>query len=115
MQRTSRQYGDRELRLRARALASLAPSRAPSPWPGALRSLVSVGLALSAAATLALAQSSAETKAFASSQYRYSVTLPAGCRYDEGPGTLDAVCTSDFDPEKSAMASAASALVLEIG
>jgi len=115
MQRTSRQYGDRELRLRARALASFVPSRAPSAWQEAIWSLLSAGVALSAAATLALAQSSAETKSFESNQYRYSVTLPAGCRYDEGPGTLDAVCTTDFDPEKSAMTSAASAFVLEIG
>jgi hypothetical protein len=62
-----------------------------------------------------LAQSTSETKAFESNQFRYSVTLPAGCRHDEGPGTLDAVCAADFDPDKSAMASAASALVLEVG
>jgi hypothetical protein len=112
MQRTSRQYGHRELRLRARRLASLAP--------GALRAcrgalwLSSLGAALSLAATLGQAQSSGETKAFESSQYRYSVALPAGCRQDEGPGTLDVVCATDFDPDKSAMASAAAALVLEI-
>ena len=74
------------------------------------------GLALSAVlvASLALAQSTGETKAYESSQFRYSVALPAGCRHDEGPGTLDAVCSSELDPEKSAMASAASALVLEV-
>jgi len=66
-------------------------------------------------ASFALAQSTAETKAFESSQYRYSVALPAGCRHDEGPGTLDAVCSTELDPEKSAMASAAAALVLEVG
>ena len=47
-------------------------------------------------------------------EYRYSVALPAGCRHDEGPGTLDAICSAEFDPEKSATASAASALVLEV-
>jgi hypothetical protein len=72
-------------------------------------------MALTAALTLAQAQSIAETKAFDSDQYRYSVTLPAGCRHEEGPGTLDAVCAADFDPDKSAMASAAAALVLELG
>ena len=79
--------------------------------------LSGVGLALSAVlvASLALAQSTSETKAFESSQYRYSVALPAGCRHEEGPGTLDAVCSTELDPEKSAMASAASALVLEVG
>lgn len=73
------------------------------------------GLVLSAAlvASLALAQSTAETKAIESSEYRYSVTLPAGCRHDEGPGTLDAVCSTELDPEKIAMAGA-SALVLEV-
>jgi len=81
----------------------------------ALRPLGGVGVALSAVASLALAQSPAETKAFASDQYRYSVTLPAGCRYDEGPGTLDAVCSTDFDSHRSATASAAAALVLEVG
>ena len=78
-----------------------------------------MGVALAAAVTLALtlaqAQSTAETKAFESNEYRYSVTLPAGCRHEEGPGTLDAVCATDFDPDKSAMASAAAALVLELG
>jgi hypothetical protein len=83
----------------------------------ALRSLGGLGVALSAAlaGSLVLAQSASETKAFESSQYRYSVSLPAGCRHEEGPGTLDAVCASDFDPDKSAMASATSALVLEVG
>ena len=83
-----------------------------------LRAALRVGsgaVALCAVATLAQAQSAAETKAFDSSQYRYSVTLPAGCRHEEGPGTLDAVCAADFDPDKSAMASAAGALVLEVG
>ena len=43
------------------------------------------------------------------------MALPAGCRHDEGPGTLDAICSTELDPEKSAKASAASALVLEVG
>ena len=83
----------------------------------ALMPLGGAGLALCAVlvASLALAQSTVETKAFESSQYRYSVTLPTGCRHDEGPGTLDAICSAELDPEKSAMASAASALVLEVG
>lgn len=86
------------------------------PWHAALVPASGAGLALSAVlvASLALAQSTGETKAYESSQFRYSVALPAGCRHDEGPGTLDAVCSSELDPEKSAMASAASALVLEV-
>jgi hypothetical protein len=91
--------------------------RAACVGRAALRPLGGAGVALSAAvaASVALAQSPAETKAFESDQYRYSVTLPAGCRYDEGPGTLDAVCSTDFDPHRSAMAGAAGALVLEVG
>ena len=79
--------------------------------------LGSAGLALAVAltASLALAQSTVETKAFESSEFRYSVTLPAGCRHDEGPGTLDAICSNELDPEKSAKADATSALVLEVG
>jgi hypothetical protein len=110
MQRTSRQYGHRELRLRARRVASLAPGAARA----CRGTLWLSSLALCLAATLGQAQSTGETKAFESSQYRYSVTLPAGCRQDEGPGTLDVVCATDFDPDKSAMASAAAALALEI-
>jgi len=47
--------------------------------------------------------------------HRYQVTLPTGCRQEEGPGTLDAVCSAEFDAEKSAEASAASSLVFEVG
>jgi hypothetical protein len=61
-----------------------------------------------------MVQAAAETKAFASDQFRYSVAMPAGCRYEEGPGTLDAVCSPDLDPEKSTTASSAAALVLGV-
>jgi hypothetical protein len=54
------------------------------------------------------------TETFQSDAYRYAVTLPAGCRYQEGPGTLDAVCSAEMDAEKSALASAAESLVLEV-
>ena len=95
----------------------IARPRASPARRAALTPLGSAGLALAVtlAASLALAQSTVETKAFESSAYRYSVTLPTGCRHDEGPGTLDAVCSSELDPEKSAKADAASALVLEVG
>jgi hypothetical protein len=95
----------------------IAKSPVSAPGHLALMPLGGAGLALCAVlvASLALAQSTVETKAFESSQYRYSVTLPTGCRHDEGPGTLDAICSAELDPEKSAMASAASALVLEVG
>lgn len=52
--------------------------------------------------------------AFENSKFRYSVALPTGCRHEEGPGTLDAVCSNELDPEKSARASAAASLVLEV-
>jgi hypothetical protein len=63
---------------------------------------------------IAGAQAPAETKTFESSQFRFAVALPAGCRHDEGPGTIDAVCSPDFDPEQSAIASNASALLLAV-
>ena len=56
---------------------------------------------------------SAAAKTFASEHY--SVTLPDGCRYEEGPGTVDAVCAGDFDSERSARADSATALVMEVG
>ncbi len=88
----------------------------PVASPRVRTALGGAGLALCAliVSSLALAQSTAETKAFENAEYRYSVALPSGCRHDEGPGTLDAICSSELDPEKSAMASAASALVLEV-
>jgi hypothetical protein len=64
---------------------------------------------------IAGAQTSVDTKTFEDANFRYSVALPKGCRHDEGPGTLDAICSPDLDPEKSAAASAAAALVLEVG
>ena len=68
-----------------------------------------------ALAASAAAQTSAATKTFANEQYHYAVALPAGCRHEEGPGTVDAVCAADFDPERSAQVSSATALVMEVG
>ena len=75
------------------------------------------GLALVAAlaAGIAATEAGQDTKIFEVAELRYSVELPNGCRHDEGPGTLDAICSPDLDPEKSAAASAAMALVLEVG
>ena len=61
------------------------------------------------------AQASTATKTFANERYHYAVALPAGCRHEEGPGTVDAVCAGDFDPERSAQANSATALVMEVG
>lgn len=63
----------------------------------------------------AAAQAAADTVAFESASMRYSVALPRACRHDEGPGTLDAICSPDLNAEKSAQVSAAAALLLEVG
>jgi hypothetical protein len=72
-------------------------------------------LAAILAAEIAMAQSPAETRTFENSRFRFAIALPAGCRHDEGPGTIDAVCSADFDPEQSATASNATALLLAVG
>ena len=56
----------------------------------------------------------APTKTFENSQFRFSVALPVGCRHEEGPGTLDAVCSAELDATKSVEASAAASLLLEV-
>jgi hypothetical protein len=88
------------------------------PRPGfAMKGSTTGGLALigALAAGIAAAEAGQDTKIFEIAELRYSVELPNGCRHDEGPGTLDAICSPDLDPEKSAAASAAVALVLEVG
>jgi hypothetical protein len=77
---------------------------------------IAAGLGLFGALTAAPtpAQTPGETKTFESGQFRYVVALPASCRHEEGPGTIDAVCAPDFDPEKSAVADKATALVLGV-
>ena len=84
---------------------------------GAFAALLATAAAalLLAPAAPVTAQTSAATKTFANEQYRYSVALPAGCRHEEGPGTIDAVCSADLDPEQSAQVSNANALVMEVG
>jgi hypothetical protein len=49
---------------------------------------------------------------FENGDYRFSVAFPKGCRHEEGPGTLDAICSSDLDPEKGATVEKTGALVL---
>ena len=90
-------------------------ARAPAKRRPAPRLASIAGLALIAAFTAGSARAAGDTKAFESAKFHYGVALPAGCRHDEGPGTLDAVCAADLDPEKSAQASPATALVLEVG
>jgi hypothetical protein len=57
----------------------------------------------------------APTKTFENAEFRYSVALPVGCRHEEGPGTLDAVCSPELDAEKSLEAAATASLLLEVG
>ena len=85
------------------------------------RAVLAVAIVASAVAVVippvarSVAQVAATTKTIANERYRYAVALPAGCRLQEGPGTVDAVCAKDFDPERSALASSATALVMEVG
>jgi hypothetical protein len=71
-------------------------------------------LALALLAGHALGQPPVANMAFESPQFGYRVTLPTGCRLEEGPGTLDAICSPRFEAEESAQADATAALVLEI-
>jgi hypothetical protein len=59
------------------------------------------------------AQAPAAMKTIENAEFRFAVALPEGCRLAEGPGTIDAVCAADLDPERSATASSASAILLE--
>ncbi len=76
--------------------------------------LVLLLVALAARIAAAQAPAPAENKTLENSQFRFAVSLPAGCRHDEGPGTIDAVCAEELDPEKSAKASAGSSLLLAV-
>jgi hypothetical protein len=67
-----------------------------------------------AAAQATAAQAVAATTPFESKEFHYAVALPAGCRHEEGPGTVDTICAPDFDPAKSALASSAAALLLSV-
>jgi hypothetical protein len=71
-------------------------------------------LAIALAGAVAVAQAPADIKTFENGRFRFTIALPAGCRHEEGPGTIDAVCSADFDPERSAVASNASALLLAV-
>lgn len=83
---------------------------------------VPAGCALGAAAALIAllltplaAQQSSMLTLESPAPHRFTVNVPTGCRQEEGPGTIDAICSTEFDAEKSAEASAASSLVFEAG
>jgi hypothetical protein len=73
-----------------------------------------IALALALAAGPGTAQQAPETATFENGQLRFAVALPSGCRHEEGPGTVDAICSDDFDAERSALASNATALTLGV-
>lgn len=77
-------------------------------------SLTLAAVATAAFVASASAQTPVPTVPYESAQYRYTINLPSGCRHDEGPGTIDAICSADLDSDKSASAPAAASLVLEV-
>lgn len=80
-----------------------------------LLGLVFLGLALVALAGGSLwAQTAGESTTFEGKFRPYTVTLPTGCRHEEGPGTVDAICAPGFDPERSAVINATGALLLAV-
>jgi hypothetical protein len=74
--------------------------------------LLALGSPLAAQAPRETVTFTGETLSFENADYRFTVTFPRGCRYEEGPGTVDAICAPDFDEEKSATVEKAGALVL---
>jgi hypothetical protein len=78
------------------------------------RSTGATGLATFALLQLAVGALAAEAGTFENAELRYSITLPAGCRYQEGPGTLEAVCSPELDPTKSHDLPSAGAFILAL-
>jgi hypothetical protein len=93
-----------------------ADHRLTAPRPSAATGIAAglIPLLLTLAAGPGAAQQTPETTAFENGQFRYAASLPSGCRHEEGPGTIDAICAPDFDAEKSAVASNATALMLSV-
>jgi hypothetical protein len=89
-------------------------SRTAPRWRIARAGAAAGVIPLLLAAGPGFAQQAPETATFESSQYRYAVALPTGCRREEGPGTVDAICSADLDSERSASASNDKGLVLSV-
>jgi hypothetical protein len=89
----------------------------PSKPLGASRQLLrgTAAAALVAGLAYGAARASVAMTPYENSEFLFSVALPGGCRHAEGPGTVEAVCAAELDPDKSAVASAAASLVLEVG
>ena len=118
MQRASRQYRDRELRLRARAVRPACMSR-ELPRPRFAVQGSSAGGARAGRCARGRhrrrrgRQRHQDLRELPSCATAWR--CPRAAATTKGPGTLDAICSPDLDPEKSAAASAAVALVLEVG
>lgn len=74
----------------------------------------SLALAAALGGAPASAQAPAATRGFESAEFGYEVFLPAGCRHQQGPGTLDAICAPDLDEGRSRDTNATTALVFEV-
>jgi hypothetical protein len=68
------------------------------------------GLALVGLVTEAQARS----KTFENPELGFTIALPADCRHQQGPGTLEAICAPDLDAVKGRLVPAASAIVFEV-
>lgn len=87
----------------------------PSRLRGARELALGAAALVAVVAALGAASASVTMTPYENSEFRFTVALPGGCRHEEGPGTVEAVCASELDPEKSAVAAAAASLVLEVG
>ncbi len=77
--------------------------------------MASKSYVLFACALLGLGSSAeASTQPFENPELGYRVALPAVCRHQQGPGTLEAICATDLDAAKSQDVQAAAAIVLEV-
>ena len=77
-------------------------------------SKVAASLPLALVACLVGTPASAKPRTVDNAGLKYTITLPSECRTEEGPGTLEAICSPDFDEAKSAEMATANALLLEI-
>ena len=71
-------------------------------------------LSLTLFAVVSAGAAFATTKTFEIPEPAFTIALPAPCRHEMGPGTLEAVCAPDLDAEKSKEVQAASSILLEV-
>ena len=80
----------------------------------ALMTVCAAGFCVALGSVPATSQTAGEMRSFENGPPNFTVALPAGCHHNEGPGTVDAVCSDDLDPERSATASKLNALILQV-